>query len=549
LTSSNYTDNSVSNGTTYYYVVTAVDTSSNESANSSEVSAKPQIATDVNLLGSWASGLTHAKESGSKRTLVFIAHAEHTATTSLTAVTYGGQSMTKVIDRIVSSNNTYAYVAAYVLNETGVAAATSSTFTLTWNTTPSAPGYASVFLTNVNQTTLTGASDGNTTTTLNPIKTNPLSTNNGDMVIVAATCGNSGSYTLGSGFTEGIDQTMASTATGVTGHKHATGTPETPSATHTSLNRQVIIGFVVKAPVNTAPAAPTGLVATAGNNTVWLDWNNNGESDLAGYNVYRSTTSGSGYAKQNSSLLTSSDYNDPNVSNGTTYYYVVTAVDTVGLESNYPSEVSATPNLPVTGTGAILREWWTDIPGTAVSDLTSNVNYPDNSTGRELITKLEGPTNWADNYGTRVRGYVVPPADGNYTFWIASDADSELWLSTDNNPANAVLIAYIPGNSQSSPKSLVAGQKYYVEVLHKAGTGNDNISVFWQGPGISQQVIDGLYLSACCLDFRDFADLAQQWNRNDCNAGNNWCSGADRDRDGNVGIDDLHTFAEEWLLF
>jgi fibronectin type 3 domain-containing protein len=549
LTSSNYTDNSVSNGTTYYYVVTAVDTSSNESANSSEISAKPQIATDVNLLGSWASGLTHAKESGSKRTLVFIAHAEHTATTSLTAVTYGGQSMTKVIDRIVSSNNTYAYVAAYVLNETGVAAATSSTFTLTWNTTPSAPGYASVFLTNVNQTTLTGASDGNTTTTLNPIKTNPLSTNNGDMVIVAATCGNSGSYTLGSGFTEGIDQTMASTATGVTGHKHATGTPETPSATHTSLNRQVIIGFVVKAPVNTAPAAPTGLVATAGNNTVWLDWNNNGESDLAGYNVYRSTTSGSGYAKQNSSLLTSSDYNDPNVSNGTTYYYVVTAVDTVGLESGYSSEVSATPNYPSTGTGAILREWWTDIPGTAVSDLTSNVNYPDNSTGRELITKLEGPTNWADNYGTRVRGYVVPPADGNYTFWIASDANSELWLSTDNNPANAVLIAYIPGNSQSSPKSLVAGQKYYVEVLHKAGTGNDNISVSWQGPGISQQVIDGLYLSACCLDFRDFADLAQQWNRNDCNAGNNWCSGADRDRDGNVGIDDLHTFAEEWLLF
>ena len=85
--------------------------------------------------------------------------------------------------------------------------------------------------------------------------------------------------------------------------------------------------------------------------------------------------------------------------------------------------------------------------GNAVSDLTSNVNYPDNSTGRELITKLEGPTNWADNYGTRIRGYVIPPADGNYTFWIASDDNSELWLSTDNNPANAVLIAYIPGNS------------------------------------------------------------------------------------------------------
>jgi hypothetical protein len=68
------------------------------------------------------------------------------------------------------------------------------------------------------------------------------------MVIVAATCGNSSSYTLNNGFTEGIDQTMSSTATGVTGHKSATGVPETPSATYnTGPNRQVIIGFVVNA--------------------------------------------------------------------------------------------------------------------------------------------------------------------------------------------------------------------------------------------------------------------------------------------------------------
>ena len=168
---------------------------------------------------------------------------------------------------------------------------------------------------------------------------------------------------------------------------------------------------------------------------------------------------------------------------------------------------------------------------------------------QELITKLQGPTNWADNYGTSIRGYVIPPVDGNYIFWIAGADSGELWLSTNNNPANAVLIAYIPGNQQSSLKSLVAGQKYYIEVLHKAGVGNDNISVSWQGPGISQQVIDGLYLSPFGLDFRDFADLAQQWNRSDCNAGNNWCSGEDRDRDGNVRIDDLATFADEWLLF
>jgi len=551
LSISNYTDNSVSNGTTYYYVVTAVDTSSNESTNSGEASATPSIHTDIGVLGSWATGTSHTKENGSNRALIFVAHAEHTAATSLTSVTYGGQPMTKVTDVIVSSGSpvTYAYVTAYTLNEANVAAATSGTFVPTWSATPTSVSYASVFLSNVNQTTLIGATDGNTTTTLNPIKTNPLSTSNGDMVILAATCGNLGSYTLNNGFIEGTDQSVGTYGhTGVTGHKPATGASETPSATHTSVNRQVIIGFVVKALVDTPPAAPTGLSATAGNNTVLLDWNNNGEGDLAGYNVYRSTTSGSGYAKQNSSLLTSSDYNDPNVSNGTTYYYVVTAVDAGSNESGYSSEVSATPDIPVTGTGAILREWWSDITGTAVSDLTSDVNYPGNSAGRELITKLEGPTDWTDNYGTRIRGYVIPPADGNYTFWIASDANSELWLGTNSIPVNASLIASMPGNPQSSPKSLVAGQKYYVEVLHKAGAGSDNISVSWQGPGISQQLIDGLYLSPCCLDFRDFADLAEQWNRSDCDAGNNWCSGEDRNRDGNVQIDDLKTFAEEWLL-
>ncbi len=70
-------------------------------------------------------------------------------------------------------------------------------------------------------------------------------------------------------------------------------------------------------------------------------------------------------------------------------------------------------------TGFILREWWTGISGTAVSNLTSDINYPTNPNGRALITSLEGPTNWADNYGTRIRGYLNPITTGSYTFWIA----------------------------------------------------------------------------------------------------------------------------------
>ncbi len=547
LTSSDYNDTSVTNGITYYYVVTAVDTSLNESANSSQVSATPQFNPIVGILGSWVTGTTHTKETGYNRALVLVAHADGAGSTAdITSATYGGRPMTKIIYRRQGSSTSRVYVAAFILNDANIVAADSGgNFSVTWSATPTYVTYTSVFLQNVNQTTLFGA-DANNGSSTTSVSTSALSTSNGDMVIENAASSVAGTYTVTSGWTKDVDLSVTG-YDGMDGHKPATGASETPSITQSSGNHS-LIGFVVKMAPNVAPAAPTGLSATSGIGIVMLNWNNNTEFDLAGYNVYRSTTSGSGYAKLNSSLLTSSDYNDSNVSNGMTYYYVVTAVDNGTLESGYSGEVSATPNYPSTGTGAILREWWTGITGTAVSDLTSDANYPDNSTGRELITKLQGPTNWADNYGTSIRGYVIPPADGNYTFWIAGADSGELWLGTNSNPASTALIAYTPGNPQSSPKLLASGQKYYVEVLHKAGIGNDNISVSWQGPALSQQVIDGLYLSPSGLDFRDFADLAAQWNRSDCNAGNNWCSGEDRNRDGNVWIDDLATFAGEWLL-
>ena len=89
------------------------------------------------------------------------------------------------------------------------------------------------------------------------------------------------------------------------------------------------------------PAAPTGLIATDGDTQVSLDWDNNTEADLAGYNVYRSTTSGTGYAIIETTTV--SEYTDTDLTNGTTYYYVVTALDTSNNESGYSNEDSATP--------------------------------------------------------------------------------------------------------------------------------------------------------------------------------------------------------------
>src|SRR6266700_3497948 len=103
---------------------------------------------------------------------------------------------------------------------------------------------------------------------------------------------------------------------------------------------------VVAAGPLTIPAAPTNLTATAGNAQVALSWS--ASSGATSYNVKRSTTSGGPYTTISSPTTTS--YTDTGLTNGTTYYYVVSAVNTAGESAN-SSQVSATPQaIPVAPT-------------------------------------------------------------------------------------------------------------------------------------------------------------------------------------------------------
>jgi hypothetical protein len=94
----------------------------------------------------------------------------------------------------------------------------------------------------------------------------------------------------------------------------------------------------------TPPAAPAGLSATAADRAVVLDWTNNAEADLAGYRVFRSTSSGSGFSLVASPAA--SAFTDSGLSNGTTYFYTVAAVDASGNTSLLSSPMSATPAAP-----------------------------------------------------------------------------------------------------------------------------------------------------------------------------------------------------------
>ena len=92
-----------------------------------------------------------------------------------------------------------------------------------------------------------------------------------------------------------------------------------------------------------APDTPSNLVATAGDGQNTLDWDDNNQFGFANFIVRRSTTAGGPYTTVGTP--TNSDFVDSGVSNGTTYYYVVAAQNTVPETSNNSNEVSATPEV------------------------------------------------------------------------------------------------------------------------------------------------------------------------------------------------------------
>jgi len=162
--------------------------------------------------------------------------------------------------------------------------------------------------------------------------------------------------------------------------------------------------------------------------------------------------------------------------------------------------------LVVNASGQVLQEVWENIGGTAVSDLTNNAAYPDNPTWAALLPEIN-VTDFADNFGSRISGYLHPATSGDYTFWIAADDGCAFFLSTDDDPANAVQICVHnswTGSQQwdnmpsqkSEPVALEAGGKYYIAALYKEGGGGDNCSVAWQGPDSPERtVLGGAFVS------------------------------------------------------
>jgi len=152
--------------------------------------------------------------------------------------------------------------------------------------------------------------------------------------------------------------------------------------------------------------------------------------------------------------------------------------------------------------GKVYVSYWDNVEGASISDLTSVATFPDDPDQVLPIYSLQGPRERGSAYGARVRGFIEPPIDGEYRFYISSDDQSELYLSPTNEEADKELIASVTGwtnveeydkyaSQASSVTVLEAGQRYYFEVLFKERWGGDHFTVAWEGPGFARSTIPG----------------------------------------------------------
>ncbi|MEK7675295.1 MAG: PA14 domain-containing protein, partial [Verrucomicrobiota bacterium] len=154
----------------------------------------------------------------------------------------------------------------------------------------------------------------------------------------------------------------------------------------------------------------------------------------------------------------------------------------------------------------VVHKFWDNMANN-IAALTGDARFPDSPTFVTIEPRWEygpnGSNESGSNYGNQLSGWFVPDQSGNYIFFTNSDDPSDLYLSTDDNPANKKLIAQETGwsnarnwvsvgggstlenkrsdtfaNSEWPTPNVITlekGKKYYMESLHTEGGGGDSV--------------------------------------------------------------------------
>jgi fibronectin type 3 domain-containing protein len=301
VATSAYTNTGLVNGTAYFYVVSAVDVTGNESANTGPVSATPTA--ESLLIESLALGDKIDVKLGQSGTQSF--------TPPGAEAFFVSRVVLNVSRDFEAPTGTLEVSIGAGVNSVGLSSSASITPSAIANTSG-------------------GASFQPVTVTFNP-PVGPLTPDRIYYLNFSTNAPNGKAYYL--------QYSGLSVYPGGTYFKN--GSNDSKDI------RFQIWGAVMSGTSDPPPAAPAGLTATAANGQVSLDWANNTEADLASYHVRRSLVSGGRYTLVATVAAPVSAYTQTGLTNDTRYFYVVSAVDAAGNESANSPEVSATPGVDV----------------------------------------------------------------------------------------------------------------------------------------------------------------------------------------------------------
>jgi len=350
LGTTSFTNTGLTNGATYFYTVKAVN-SVGTSAASNEASATPQGATSGPV----------AINAGGTASGSFIADTDFSAgSTSSTASAITTTGVTNPAPQAVYQTERYGN---FTYTIPGLTAGGSYTVRL---------HFAEIYFTASGQRVFNVAINGTTVLTNFDIFAK-VGANTADVEQFTTTANASGQVAI-----------VFTTVT----------------------NNAKISGIEVISGAPSVPAAPTGLGATAGNTQVALSWT--ASSGATSYNVYRGTAAGGESGTAIVTGVSTTSYTNTGLTNGTTYYYKVAAVNSAGT-SGMSNEANAKPVAPTGGPVQI------NTGGPAVSPYIADVDFSGgtaatNYTGVIDTTGLTTPAPQAvyqsERYGAST--YTIP---------------------------------------------------------------------------------------------------------------------------------------------
>ncbi len=441
-----YLHTGLTNGTAYYYIVTAVN-AGGESVPSSEVNAAPQAAPQAPAgvsatIGNGLVVISWTAVTGATSYNVY--HGTATGVTTVNGTKVTGATSGSAITGL-TNGTTYYFVV------TAVNAGGESVASLEVSATPIAP----------------------------PAIPSGVSATSGDAQVTISWTAVTGatSYNVYYGTATGVTTVNGTKVTGATSGSAITGLTNGTTYYFVVIAVNAVGESAVSSEVNAmpqvpAPNAPTGVGAAAGNGQVALSWA--AVTGATSYNVYYGTATGVTIAGTKVAGVTSGGAIA--LTNGTTYYFVVTAVN-AGGESITSNEVSATPQVPApsapAGVGAAAGDTQVTVSWTAVTGATSYNVYFRTTPG---VTTSNGANILGATSGVPITGLT----NGNTYYFVvtAVNAGGESVISSEVSTTPQPPIPSVPtgvtatgGNAQVTVGwALVSGATTY-NVYYRTTSG------------------------------------------------------------------------------